>query len=294
MITAYDVCEYARKHDWTCQFDSENNGYILKKADFLIGLDAYGSNIASALNYIAFADATKADVIRRIIQSKKRQKKNFLNITEWHTKTQKYANEIVGNAAITHDEIDNGIFLMEGINGYLFYNVKRQITQTTLRINGVEWMNDNPLQYIGMQELAKRACGNVLVAGLGLGIIAHFLLQNKDVKHIDIIERDADVLRLVGKYLDVNGNRGRLRIINQDFYDYVYSNAREKYNTVIVDIWAGKGSKKIAAEMGMTIALVKEFYNPPNIFVWGINDARYNPAINEECLNELRKVKDNL
>lgn len=42
------------------------------------------------------------------------------------------------------------------------------------------------------------ASGRVLVTGLGLGCVVRGLLTKPEVKHIDVVEIDADVLRVIG------------------------------------------------------------------------------------------------
>lgn len=43
-----------------------------------------------------------------------------------------------------------------------------------------------------------KACGRVLITGLGLGCVVRGLLANPDVDHVDVVEQDADILRVIG------------------------------------------------------------------------------------------------
>lgn len=57
-------------------------------------------------------------------------------------------------------------------------------------------MNDYPNEINTHLEFALKAKGRVLIVGLGLGCVVRGCLVNSQVDHIDVIERDEDVIEL--------------------------------------------------------------------------------------------------
>lgn len=65
------------------------------------------------------------------------------------------------------------------------------------RDHGV-WMTDLPEELFQIAEvlMINPPSGNVLIGGLGLGILARFVAMNPSVKHVTVIERSQDVINL--------------------------------------------------------------------------------------------------
>lgn len=70
-------------------------------------------------------------------------------------------------------------------------------TYTTLKINGQLWMSDTPLETKTNAAFIRAARGDVLIGGLGLGVILRPLLAKKQVMSVVIIENNRGVLDLV-------------------------------------------------------------------------------------------------
>lgn len=70
-------------------------------------------------------------------------------------------------------------------------------TWTYLLLHGEVWMSDTPDEIADHVPFIRRAKGNVLVSGLGLGVVAQALLRNPEVKRLDVVEINPDVARLV-------------------------------------------------------------------------------------------------
>ncbi|MBU0778149.1 hypothetical protein KKF82_07810, partial [Patescibacteria group bacterium] len=83
-------------------------------------------------------------------------------------------------AKITRTQLNKDIYLMEGVRGYGKYYVKKPIPVTSLKIGRETVMVDDPLQWYGMQDLARHCKGKVLIGGLGLGLILHALQGDYD------------------------------------------------------------------------------------------------------------------
>ena len=98
------------------------------------------------------------------------------------------------------------------------------------------WMSDQPCELVQMwNELGKHAKGNVLVGGLGLGVLPRMLTKTA-VKSVTVVEKSQDVINLVGTYL----NHGT-KIVHDDLFEYVKGIQKGQYDTALLDIWQGTG-----------------------------------------------------
>jgi hypothetical protein len=124
--------------------------------------------------------------------------------------------------------------LREAINGR-----DREIvtgTYTKLTCNGEIIMSDTPAEISDHLHFICRASGNVLVNGLGLGLVVEGLMLNSQVKHITVIEISPEVIRLVGRHLGKKYN-GKLEIINADAFSWIPPKGKMIYDCVWHDIW---------------------------------------------------------
>lgn len=213
-----------------------------------------------------------------------------LCIKEWNTIN--YPESKVGNAEIDIIPYTKGTYLMEGVKGYTFFEVEKKIRITILKINGKQVMVDDPLHWIGMEELAKHSTGNVCVAGLGLGLIVHHLIKNPNVSSIEVFEINKDVIELISPLLPKDK---RIKIINDDFFKEPF---REKhYDTIIIDLWVGENGNFEICGTKQKVPMLSyyqriKFNNlQSRVFVWGMKDPIINPAIPNKENNDggLRK-----
>lgn len=75
------------------------------------------------------------------------------------------------------------------------------------------------------------AHGNVLIGGLGIGLILLAIQDKEEVKQITVVEKNMEVIELVGSQLPLNE---KVEIVNADVFDY---KPTQKYNTIYMDIW---------------------------------------------------------
>lgn len=165
--------------------------------------------------------------------------KRTVVIRDWKSPATDYPARKMGRAEIVKRRNTRGDYYMEGVRGYLYAHYPKGIPITVLKIRGKVWMTDDPQYVWSLQSFAERAKGKVLVAGLGLGIVAHQLCQNPAVTQIDVIDRDMDVIRLVTPLIPQDG---RLHIHHDDFYEWCQRASDDSdYNpdTVIWDLAVG-------------------------------------------------------
>jgi hypothetical protein len=109
-------------------------------------------------------------------------------------------------------------------------------TYTRLTRNGKVIMSDTPAEQADHWDIIHRAEGLVLVNGLGLGMVVGAMLGKPNVNHITVVEKDADVIELVGRQIDVAEVADRLMIVHCDAYEYEPPKGIT-YDVVWHDIW---------------------------------------------------------
>jgi hypothetical protein len=101
------------------------------------------------------------------------------------------------------------------------------------------WMSDTPQEYFTHWNLVIRSKGpNILVVGLGLGLLVHLLSLRKDIKKIVIIDISPEIINMVSPYLP---NTPEITVIKGDFFDVIFNlyNSGIDFNSIICDIWKG-------------------------------------------------------
>lgn len=94
-------------------------------------------------------------------------------------------------------------------------------------------MSDTDMEKRTNYSFCRKAHGDVLIGGLGLGLIVLAIQENPKVNHITIIEKSKEVIELVGKQLPLNS---KVEIINADVFSWKPSKEK-KYNCIYMDIW---------------------------------------------------------
>lgn len=177
----------------------------------------------------------------------------IIKISKWKTPATDYPEKQIGSARIKHGFYNYGYFNNYGVRGYKYFEVTKQIPVTSLEIKDAKiwwvWMVDDPPHWWSMQDYARNSIGNVLVAGLGLGLVVHELLDKSDVDSITVVERNKDVIDLISPLLP-KAEGVKFQIINKDFYDFIHE-SEEDFDRIIVDLWTSgsiEETKKILHE----------------------------------------------
>lgn len=96
-------------------------------------------------------------------------------------------------------------------------------------------MEDTIFELETHYNFIKRASGNVLVTGLGLGCAIRGLLINPKVKHITCIEKSGDVLKLIQPYMP----KDKLTIIQADALEWTKKN-KFSFDCAWHDLWTDR------------------------------------------------------
>ena len=97
-------------------------------------------------------------------------------------------------------------------------------------------MTDTGGERYSNTEIVNKAHGNVLIAGLGLGMILTKILPKPEVKSVTVVEISNDICHLVLPHLAkyMGDFITKLRVDHDDIFRYTPT---EKYETVYFDIW---------------------------------------------------------
>jgi hypothetical protein len=85
-------------------------------------------------------------------------------------------------------------------------------------------------------EIIRKAHGEVLVNGLGLGCVLRAILTRPEVTHVDVVEIEEDVLRLIGPYFAEEERMGRVTLHHADAYNKAWPRG-VRWNAAWHDIW---------------------------------------------------------
>ena len=106
---------------------------------------------------------------------------------------------------------------------------------TSLTRDGYLVMADTPDEIRDHREPIRRAVGDCLVNGLGLGMVVQGMFEIGNAQTVTVIENSLDVISLVGSVLKAR-YPGRLIIHHQDAFDWKRPKDM-RYNVVWHDIW---------------------------------------------------------
>ncbi|VVB54087.1 Uncharacterised protein [uncultured archaeon] len=241
---------------------------------------------------------TSKQVEAEVDQFSRDTNRTILKVTEWKTPCTSYplmafgAYDKTPDARIVRTRRNKGlVYPMEDVDGYGYWANLVPIKITSLEIKGRTWMTDEPINWIGMQRFAEAAHGNVFVAGLGLGMLCHALIKNDRVKKVTVLEREKAVIQIIGPLV----KHPKIEIVEGDFWkspivtaaDVVDGKIQIKevpYDTIILDIWvwgSEKEGKKFQSEIWRAIGMCKVAAPYANVYVWGLKEKAYNPAIED-------------
>lgn len=97
--------------------------------------------------------------------------------------------------------------------------------------NGQVVMSNTEMEKQTNIEFVQAAHGDVLIGGLGIGMILLAIQDKPEVNSITVLEKYREVIELVGNQLPINN---KIQIVEADVFDYI---AESQYDTIYIDIW---------------------------------------------------------
>ena len=138
------------------------------------------------------------------------------------------------------------------------------------RIDGVV-MSNTPMERKTHIEAINKAKGNVLVAGLGLGMYLQNIKDKKEVTSITVVEESKEVIELIAKYFK---DCQKIRIINEDIFNYTPD---IKFEFAFLDIWSD-----ISEDNLVEFDILREkFKEIPEIICWSEDIIELNKLLKE-------------
>lgn len=107
-----------------------------------------------------------------------------------------------------------------------------------LKVGRTLMMTDTRMEQNSNYGVVHAAMGNVLIAGLGIGMILLPILAKPEVTGVTVIEKYADVVKLVEPAIRkaAGADAAKLRVIEADIFEWAPPKG-EKWDTIYFDIW---------------------------------------------------------
>jgi spermidine synthase len=97
-------------------------------------------------------------------------------------------------------------------------------------------MSDTPMEKRSNREVVFQARGDVLIAGLGIGMVLLPILAKPEVKSVTVVEKSQEIIQLVAPALYQQPGAEKLTIVYKDVFDWRPEEGT-KYDTLYFDIW---------------------------------------------------------
>lgn len=94
-------------------------------------------------------------------------------------------------------------------------------------------MSDTPMEIRTNREFIDRAHGNVLIAGLGMGLVLLSIQDKPEVKRIIVVEKYHELINFILPQIPYNK---KLFVYTEDIFSFTL-NTEIKFDTIYFDIW---------------------------------------------------------
>ena len=124
-------------------------------------------------------------------------------------------------------------------NSWLTRGLKADFPYIRLKMNGKGiMMSDTPMERNTNHDFIRKANGDVIIFGLGLGLVILPLLKKENVKSVLVVELYQDLIDLVHPILKKHDTENKLSVIQGDCFEVHKSIPKEqKFDSVYGDIW---------------------------------------------------------
>lgn len=176
-----------------------------------------------------------------------------------------------GVAKVEHFVVDNFNSRMSAIRREYVPEGK----YARLYVSGRLMMSDTSMEHRTNWQIGSRANGNVLIAGLGLGMVLTSILDKEEVKSVTVIEKYQDVIDLISP----NYKSDKLSIICADIFEWKPVKGT-KYDVIYFDIWPDICTDNL-----------DEISRLHNKFKFSLNRSNPNSWMDSWCKEELKYYK---
>jgi hypothetical protein len=128
----------------------------------------------------------------------------------------------------------------------------------------VTWMSITPMELESQSHHALAAHGDVLVGGLGMGVLAYNVAQKANVRTVTVIERDPDIVEIMQIALDWP-HWSKVRVVQGDAFATTEA-ALGQYDVALFDIWPMVGDSNLRQDLQR----LAQRYNATEFAAWGL------------------------
>jgi len=150
--------------------------------------------------------------------------------------SKKFTEKSIGDFSIKKGIIAKGALIRTYYPGGFFYHDELNRDFPTVRLTeekGGIWMSDTPMEQEALRIPSLVARGDVLIVGLGLGLLPTLIkIRNEMVDSITIIERNREVANLV--YNKIKSRKSSLLLNDGESY---LSVPGRKFDFIFIDVW---------------------------------------------------------
>jgi spermidine synthase len=158
-----------------------------------------------------------------------------------------------GVAAISHYEVSRLDSLRDLMSGIRTDPGRICI----LRVNKETMMSDTHAEHWSNYQILREARGNVLIAGLGIGMVLQGIVKKPEVQSVTVVEKYQDVIDLVGPTVPKN----KVTIIHGDIFTWRPA-VGTKFDTIYFDIWADATDGKATPDKRKLAAAFRRYKAP--------------------------------
>lgn len=151
-------------------------------------------------------------------------------------------------------------------------------------------MSDTPMERNTNQKFIQKANGDVLIFGLGLGLIVFPLLNDESVKSITIVELYQDLIDIVKPKIQEKDIHNKVNIIQGDCFINKFPKEK-KFDTIYFDIWIDISKSNYEEQKTLTRMYSKNINREnPNFYMDAWMKSFYKREITKEKAED-RKYK---
>lgn len=135
-----------------------------------------------------------------------------------------------GAAKVSHFDVDGYGSAMSSLRPGEYVPEGRY---AKLHVNGSLMMSDTRMEHYTNYDVVRHAHGNVLIAGLGLGMILTRILPKENVASVLVVEQCQDVIDLIAPHHACH----KLSVVCADIFEWKPARS-SKWNCIYFDIWS--------------------------------------------------------
>ena len=176
-------------------------------------------------------------------------------VKDWEKVVQrlpKYPEGVAGNLTLRQSSYEQGEiarFYDPGVGRLMYGKYPKRIAFPILVEareedgGNLTWMSADQSEVSGMDDHARAAYGDVLIAGLGLGILPWLAAKNPNVRTITVVEIRPEVTELIAPVIE----NKKVNIVLGDVWEHI-AVSPGIYDFIDLDIWPDVGRAVLSIE----------------------------------------------